>query len=344
MSLQDKLRVFATITPGLEAVGRQELQDLGISRPKKKEGGFSFQVSFSKLCELNLHARILSGFLVRIGLGHVSHLNDLVGFSRNLKWNLFLDGRCPILIKVTSKRSKLYHTGAIAERIQKGIQHCLGRDLMWVTGGNVPINTQRVIVRIVQNEVTCSLNGSGEHLHRRGYRKATAKAPIRENIAAGCLKMMGYDGTQPLLDPMTGAGTFGIEGAMIAKRQAPGLFRRFAFMNWPMFDSSNWQKLCETAKNQSREVVPPIFSSDRNSGAIAAAKANASLAGVVENIQFRTCAFFGAFMGFPKSGFCIINPPYGDRIGDSTLRKLYASFSEVSQKVEKMGVAHRLLF
>ena len=96
--------------------------------------------------------------------------------------------------------------------------------------------------------------------------------------------------------------------------------------------------MCETAKEQEQDSIPAIFSSDRNAGAIVASKANAGLAGVDANIRYRICSFTDSLEDFSSKGFCIINPPYGDRIGDAKLRKLYASFPVIAQKVEKMGV------
>ncbi len=333
-----KLAVFAVVTPGLEAIAKQDLQTLGIPRPKAKEGGFSFRVSFAKLCELNLCSRVCSGFLVRLAHGYVSHFNELSRLVRNVDWTVFFRGVKTVQVKVTSKKSKLYHTGAIEQRVVQGIEKSIGHSLQVVTGRNLAPDTQCVVVRVMQNEFTCSISSSGAHLHRRGYRKFTAKAPIRENIAAGLLLALGYDGSQPLWDPMTGSGTFGIEGALIASNRPPGMFRRFAFMSWSQFNEAEWQILRQRKQKEQIQCPCVIVSSDRNQGAIAAARVNAKGAHVEGDIDFHQGSFSASAEAFTTTGVCILNPPYGDRIGGANLKHLYASFQASRSKTAKTGI------
>jgi 23S rRNA G2445 N2-methylase RlmL len=189
--------------------------------------------------------------------------------------------------------------------------------------------------------VTISVDSSGEHLHRRGYRFASAKAPLRETLAAGMLLASGWDRRSPLLDPFCGSGTIPIEAAMMANELAPGRQRRFAFMSWPDFDQSLWEQLLKsehkiTAKillsdNPGAGVDPPavILGSDRDSGAIAMSEANANRAGVSERIQF-SCRAVSAIEPPAGPGWVASNPPYGLRVShQKDLRNLYAQFGNV---------------
>src|SRR5690606_4928148 len=152
---------------------------------------------------------------------------------------------------------------------------------------------QLVIVRIVRDECVISIDSSGALLHRRGYRQAVAKAPLRETLAAAMLRAAGWRGDRPLLDPMCGSGTIPIEAALIARRIPPGLAapdrtpRPFAFEAWPSFDREGWQRTVALALAEIRDRSPvEIVGSDRDEGAIAAARANASRAGVADDIRF----------------------------------------------------------
>src|SRR5262249_27143687 len=128
---------------------------------------------------------------------------------------------------------------------------------------------QLVIARLVHDHCTISLDSSGALLHLRGYRQATAKAPLRETLAAGMLLAAGWDPAAPLLDPFCGAGTIAIEAALLTRRMAPGRARRFAFMDWPDYDARLWKQLVKNARQAERQAPPaPIVGSDRDAGAV----------------------------------------------------------------------------
>jgi putative N6-adenine-specific DNA methylase len=190
------------------------------------------------------------------------------------------------------------------------------------------LETQLVIARLVDDECTLSIDTSGALLHRRGYRLATAKAPLRETLAAAMLLASGWDARSPLLDPFCGSGTIPIEAALLARRLPPGGVRHFAFMDWPDFDLSLWESLLVESRQQLRTDLPIIQASDRDAGAIQMAQANAERAGVAEYIEF-TCRAVSAIE--PTGlGWVVTNPPYGLRVRTAhDLRNLYAQFGKV---------------
>jgi putative N6-adenine-specific DNA methylase len=188
------------------------------------------------------------------------------------------------------------------------------------------------VVRLFHDVCTVSADTSGALLHRRGYRQQLAKAPLRETIAAAMLLGAGWPGDVPLVDPMCGSGTIPIEAARIARRIAPGRDRDFAFRAWPEFDASMWTRLVDEARSgELARAAAPIAASDRDAGAIEAARANAARAGVESDVSF-TVAPISALEPPRGEGWLISNPPYGVRVGErDRLRNLYAKLGNVAR-------------
>jgi putative N6-adenine-specific DNA methylase len=324
------LECFAVAAPGLEPLVVAELQALGELQPvavgEAELGGVSVRADRAGLYAANLHLRIASRVLVRIGAFHASAFHELERHAARLPWREFVASGSPVAFRVTSRKSRLYHQDAIAQR------------LLAVAGGPTPTRSeedaaQEFIVRFFRDECTVSADASGELLHRRGYRLAAAKAPLRETLAAAMLVGAGWDGSAPVVDPMCGSGTIPIEAALLARRIPPGMARRFAFMRWPGFDDSLWERLLRHARERVLPRAPvPILGSDRDAGAVAASMANAERAGVVEDVEWRRAAI-SALKPPPGRGWIVTNPPYGARVGERRdLRDLYAQLGNVARR------------
>ena len=188
---------------------------------------------------------------------------------------------------------------------------------------------QLFIVRIVDDECEISADTSGELLHRRGYRQEIAKAPLRETLAAAMVLASGWKPAEPLIDPMCGSGTIPIEAALLARGIAPGLERRFAFMDWPTFEPGQWQENLARAKAAAStgKAGLAIIGSDRDTGAVEASRNNAERAGVATDIQFSARPLsdtIGMLDELALPGSILTNPPYGVRLGDTAgLANLY---------------------
>jgi putative N6-adenine-specific DNA methylase len=189
---------------------------------------------------------------------------------------------------------------------------------------------QLIVVRFVRDHCTVSADTSGELLHRRGYRQATAKAPLRETIAAAMLYAGGWRHDAPLVDPFCGAGTIPIEAALLARRIPPGVGRSFAIEGWPNLSKSVGDSVrAELAQQIEKAATLPILGSDRDAGAITAAKANAERAGVADAIAFSMRSVSDAEFG-DAPGCVVSNPPYGVRVGDADrVRDLWGRFGRV---------------
>ena len=338
-------QIFASTAPGLESIAAGELKTLGVTG-KQETGGVSFGGDLRRLYETNLWLRTASRVVVRLGHFHASTFYELERRAKKLPWSEFLSGAGTVRLRVTCRKSKLYHSDAVAERVLSAIAGSVSGsidaeaaepdDEETESGGS----SQLFVVRIVNDECEISVDSSGDLLHRRGYRKEVAKAPLRETIAAAMVLASGWKRGDSLLDPMCGSGTIPIEAAMLGRKIAPGLKRDFQFMNWPGFDRDVWNRLLETARAAAVTLSGELLGSDRDGGAVQAATHNAERAGVADNVRFLQAAVSGSIESIDDAahgtGWVLTNPPYGVRVGEAgDLRNLYAKLG--STLAEKAG-------
>ena len=308
--------LFAIAAPGLEPVVAKELTQLG-EQPRPEAGGVSWTGDARSLMRANLWLRSASRVISRVAEFRVTAFHELEKHAKRVDWNAYLGRGVTPEFRVTAKKSKLYHSDAIAERLMKA--------------ASAPVKieaTQLFVVRMHRDVCTVSADTSGELLHMRGYRQAVAKAPLRETLAAAMLIAHDWTGTEPLLDPFCGSGTIPIEAAMIARAMAPGMNREFAFERWPAFDRREWKSLKDDARSRMRVSTAVIQGSDRDEGAIAASRANAERAGVADAIDFQVKSLSAVEPREP-SGLVVTNPPYGKRVSEGRdVRNLYAQLGK----------------
>jgi len=344
----EKFECFAITAPGLEPIAAEELRALNVNAVAEL-GGVAWTGSASTLALANLWLRTASRVVVRAAEFNARTFRELERHARQIPWERFVAAGAPVTLRVTCKKSKLYHSGAVEQRLLASIEHRLGATPVNVkeeqakakTGGDDSheepaegaSGAQLFVVRVAHDKVTVSADSSGELLHRRGYRLATAKAPLRETLGAALLLAAGWKGSTPLVDPMCGSGTLCIEAALIARRMAPGANRSFAFLNWPDADVAAWQRLVERAVAEQLARSPVgIIGSDRDEGAVIAAKANAERAGVAADIEWATRPVSALECPAGTRGLIVTNPPYGVRVGEAdALRNLYAQLGNVAR-------------
>jgi putative N6-adenine-specific DNA methylase len=326
------LACYAVTAPGLESITAAELTGLGITPSGIEPGGVSFTGSLMDLARANLWLRTASRVLLQLGTFHARALGELERKAALLPWTEWLAPGGALHVRASCRKSRLYHQKAVAERIlaASGFR---GEPGTGDDDSDAPALSQRIIVRLLRDECTVSLDTSGELLHRRGYRLATAKAPLRETLAAGLLLASGWRNDTPLLDPFCGAGTIPIEAALLARRLPPGLTRDFAFRRWPRWDDRTWPALLDAARAAALPRAPaPLLGSDRDAGAIAAARENAARAGVAADIEWR-CLAVSAIEPPRGNGAVVSNPPYGVRIGERRpLKDLYGALGRVARE------------
>ena len=313
--LNTNFEIFLVATPGLEPELFAEAKELNFQSPKMIVGGVTINGGWPDVWRANLELRGCSRVLARIGEFRVSHLAQLDKLAHAFPWKKFLRHDVPVSVEATCKKSKIYHSGAVTQRIEAAIKDEVG----------TTINKDAALaikVRIERDIATISIDTSGEMLHKRGHKEAVGKAPMRETLASLILRRCNYDSKETVVDPMCGSGTFVIEAAEIAAKLKPGRHRSFAFEQIKSFDETKWAEL----KSKSRNATPTqkFYGSDRDAGAIASSIANAERAGVLAFTSFtkRPISDLVPPEGLP--GLVIINPPYGTRIGDK--KPLYALY------------------
>jgi putative N6-adenine-specific DNA methylase len=328
---------FAICAPGLEPLVRDELAELSISG-EAIPGGVTWNGSNSTIALANLWSRIATRIVVRIGHFRARTFFELERHAKKIEWERYVVPGGAIRFRVTCRKSKLYHSDAVAQRFQEAVARRIHGDVSVATAADedseTDSNAQLFIVRFDRDVCTVSADTSGVLLHRRGYRQAIAKAPLRETIGAAMLRGAGWTGRTPLVDPMCGSGTIAIEAALIARRIPPGLERTFAFLSWPEADTTRWSELIDHTRRLILKASPArISASDRDAGAIDAARSNAERAGVAGDLELTVQSISAASPPSGSVGALITNPPYGERIGDSdAIRNLYAQMGNVARK------------
>lgn len=312
--------IFLATAPGLEDALHAEAAALGFANPSVTPGGVVITGGWPDVWRANLELRGANRVLARIAEFRVVHLAQLDKLARKVAWDTVLRPDVPVSVEVTCRGSKIYHARAAAQRIERAITEELGAPVE----ANAPVTVRG---RIENNLCTLSIDTSGELLHRRGFKEAVAKAPMRETMAALFLRECGYAGTEPVLDPMCGSGTFMIEAAEIAAGLKPGRGRGFAFEHLATFDSAAWQ-----AMRPSGPVTDPgilFHGSDRNAAAISMSRANAKRAGVDAFTRFEASPVSGLQRPEGAAGLVIVNPPYGGRVGEiAGLKAIYGAFGQ----------------
>jgi putative N6-adenine-specific DNA methylase len=328
---------FAVCAPGLENLLAAELTELGLETLPVKPGlggvGFSGKLEAGYLA--NLWLRSAGRVLLRLADFRVRTWDDLVRQAGAIAWEVFIPPGAGLSIRVTLKGSNLKHSGRVAEEIFKAAGQSLQKaGLAPPRLAQAQEPAQVILVRGKDRRGLISLDSSGEHLHKRGYRLDPGQAPLREDLAAALLLLAGYDGSRMLLDPMCGAGTLPIEAALMA-RGLPALGERpVAMQSWPCHREPTWRHLLGKAHDQALAAAPaPILGRDKSAVALKAAVANAARAGVSEDVRFDKADLFSVPPPPGPVGLLVMNPPYGKRLG--SVRQAEAFVQNLAQQLSQ---------
>lgn len=317
-------RFFAPCPRGLEAALAAELAKLQAADIVAGEGGVAFAGSIELVYRANLESRLASRVLWQVGRGAYRNERDIYELAHGLDWPRHFRTDRTLRVDVAATRSPLKSLEFATLTIKDAV--C---DRHRIAGGARPsVSKERPDVRVhaylTADEAIFYLDTSGEPLFKRGYRRQTAEAPLRENLAAGLLQLANWQPGVPLLDPLCGSGTIAIEAALIALDIAPGVKRTFGFQKLTWYDGPTWQRIKQAAQRRARPPGPAaIYASDNDPTAIARCKVNLRAAGVegaivVERADALTRAAPAA------AGIIVSNPPYGARLADSAaLAALY---------------------
>ncbi|SFQ45665.1 putative N6-adenine-specific DNA methylase [Roseivivax halotolerans] len=315
--MNDSLDIFLVTAPGLEHFLGEEAREAGFKVTANLAGGVSIKGGWSEVRRANLTLRGATRVLVRLARFPVANTAELDNRLRHLPWSDWLRRDVPVRADVSCRASKIYHEGDAKNRIERAIAMATGAE----TGAGALV---AIKARIEENVCTLSVDTSGTSLHKRGTKEEVNKAPMRETLASLFLRAAGFDGSEPVCDPMCGSGTFILEAAERAAGLLPGRGRDFAYEYLATFDPADREDVPQGWKSP-----PPhrFQGSDRDAGAIAMSRANAERAGIADLCTFETLPISEASPPDGPPGLVIVNPPYGHRIGaKSPLFPLYAAF------------------
>ena len=334
-----RMRKFELIAPchfGLESVLKREILDLGYETSEVLDGRVTFIGDEEAVARANIGLRTAERVLIKVGSFKAVTYDELFEGTKALPWEDFItkNGRFNV-VKASSIKSKLFSPSDIQSVMKKAIVERLKGKyaVSWFSedGNDYPIR-----VTILKDEVTVGLDTTGVSLHKRGYRKLTAKAPIAENLAAALIDLTPWHPDRILVDPFCGSGTFPIEAAMMAANMAPGVNRDFTACDWEnVILPKVWKDAFEEARDEiNLNVDTDIQGYDIDGSMVEAARANARLAGVDKLIHFQERDVKNLSHA-KKYGFIITNPPYGERLEDKeTLPLLYGTLSKRFERLE----------
>ena len=319
----EEFEIFVACVPGLEHELLSEIKKNNFKQTKLMVGGISFFGDWRDVWRANFYLRGATKVLVRFASFRAVHLAQLDKLSNKLSWESLLQFKKSFRVETVCRKSKIYHSKAASQRISKAI--CDKLDAK-----EDPNSIIMVKARIASDLCTISLDSSGEGLHKRGYKIATGKAPIRETLAALFLRKMKFDGSQVVYDPMCGSGTIVIEAAEIALGLPAGRQRKFAFMELPSFKKNEFEEL---TKVEPEKNTQKFYGSDRDHGAILNSINNSKKANVETICKFETTSISEAAPPTQEPGIVLVNPPYGKRVGNR--KNLFALYRSLGQTLSE---------
>jgi putative N6-adenine-specific DNA methylase len=310
---------FAPCPRGLEAALAAELEALAAANVVAAEGGVAFAGAIDLAYRANLESRLASRILWQVGQGPYRNENDIYALAHALDWPRWFRADRTLRVDVAATRSPLNSLEFTTLRIKDAV--C---DRHRAAGGTRPsVDKERPDVRVhaylTASDATFYLDTSGEPLFKRGLRRAAAEAPLRENLAAGLLRLAAWQPGTPLLDPLCGGGTIVLEAALIALDIAPGLKRTFGFQKLGWYDGPTWQRIKQAAQRRARPAAATgIYASDNDAIAVGLCQANLAAASLSDAVKVE-CADVLARPAPAAEGTIVTNPPYGHRLAESGL-------------------------
>jgi len=329
------MKLVASISQGLEKEGAQELIELGAKAVKASRRNIFFEADMACLYRLHLRSRLCFRFLREIGRFPCNGPHELyAGIQRAIDWENWLQPKKSFRVDVTGFGEGLSHSHYTALQVKNAIVD-LQRE-RWGLRSSIDLSYPDICfhLHLTNNFAVLSVDGTNSSLHKRGYRPAVGMAPIKETLAAGLIRMTQWDGTNHLVDPLCGSGTFLIEAVTNLLGIASGIDREFLFKNWPDFDRSIWNIELKMAKRMKtiQRKLPQIIGCEVDEIIADSASDNVKKAGLEDYIKIINCPF--KELQLPSgSGLLICNPPYGKRIGDENqLPILYKELGDYCKK------------
>jgi 23S rRNA (guanine2445-N2)-methyltransferase len=326
-------RFFATCPRGLELNLAEELRLLGAEKVHAVGGGVQFGGDFFLCYRTNLESRIASRVLWQVSTDRYRDEDDIYRSAYALPWIEWFDAARTIRVDVSATKSPLTSLNFATLKIKDAVCDKIRR----LTGRRPSVDTHQpeipIQAHLTDRDFTLYLDTTGEPLFKRGKRIAAGEAPLRENLAAGILRLVGWEPGIPLLDPMCGSGTFLLEAALMALDIAPGLGRHFAFEKFKHFDGRRWREVLQRSQARQRPKTPlAIYGSDLSGDMLKAARANLTVGGLEKLVSLKQANVL-EIAAPANEGIIVTNPPYGVRLGEQReLAEFYPKLGDVLKK------------
>ncbi|MDR9757662.1 MAG: THUMP domain-containing class I SAM-dependent RNA methyltransferase [Thermacetogeniaceae bacterium] len=328
-----KIDLIATATFGLEAVVAREVRELGYEADVEN-ARVIFQGDEMAICRSNLWLRSADRVLIRVGEFTALTFDELFEKTRALPWSDWLPENANFPVEGKSVKSKLFSVSDCQAIVKKAIVESMKkkyhRNWFEETGPRYTIE-----VSLLKDVATLTIDSSGAGLHKRGYRKLSTAAPLKETLAAAMINLSYWNPDRILLDPFCGSGTIPIEAALIGVNAAPGLNRGFAAESWPNIQKRLWDEAREEAEDLiRRDIKLNIRGTDINNKVMSIARYHAKLAGVGDHISFQQMDV-ADLRTKRKYGCLICNPPYGERLEEiKEVENLYRLMGQVFKTLD----------
>ncbi len=333
-----RLPLYATASRGTEPFLAQELETFGCKRIRQDRGGVRFMASLDEILRVCVHSRIAMRVLYPLGTFEAVGAEGLYEAALEVPWEDWLTTRTTFAVEATLKDTEHTHTGFVALKLKDGIVDRLRQKLGSRPNVDSHDPTVSVVAHLAKTTLSISLDLCGEPLFKRGYKLKQTIAPLKETLAAAMLMASKYTGEEPLADPMCGSGTLVIEAAWLAMRRAPGLKRRFALEDWPMFAAKAKPLLDDLRREAHAMVRPlpfPVFARDYDEDALAAVKRNVVAAGLSTAVRIEEADVLRADAPAGPPGLVITNPPYGERIGEGGQKGMKSFFHSLGKSLSR---------
>jgi putative N6-adenine-specific DNA methylase len=327
----------ATCALGLERVLADELRAMGAEAVAPDRGSVLFAGDLRTVYDVNIRLRTAMRVLVPLVRGQVGNRDALYELAASAAWSEVLATGQTFAVEVVGKHRAFRNTTFAGQVVKDAVV-----DRLRSAGGRRPdVDREnpdiRLHLRLLDDgPATLSIDSSGEPLSHRGYRPRGGPAPLAETLAAGILLLAGYDGSEPLLDPMCGTGTFAVEAALIATRTPPGLHREFAFEKWPVHDLLTFAEVQREASRGHREAPQPIVARDRADRALRATERNLKAAWMERWVSLEQRDALDLQLPWGSGGMIVANPPYGKRVGE--VEKLFGLYRRFGDSLKNQAV------
>lgn len=331
------LDLVAAVPMGLEAVVGRELKELGYADVAVENGRVLFSGQERDICRANLWLRTADRVQVRLGEFRATTFDELFEGTKALPWDEWIPADGRFIVEGKSHQSQLSSVPACQSVTEKALVERLkqrhGLDWFPKTGARYTVQ-----VALLKDVATLTLDTTGPSLHKRGYRKLTAAAPIKETLAAALILLSRWHPERPFLDPFCGSGTIPIEAALIGHRMAPGLHREFDAQRWGRVHDRLWQEARDEAHDLVEEREMEIIGSDLDPEVLELARHHLRSAGLSRSVRLWQRPVAELSSGSPY-GYLITNPPYGERISDhSAVEALYREFGKAAKRLQDWSI------